>query len=65
LVERSDGIFSWRRIAFEVKSSRKKASLPGMEASSKEFAAKKKLLVGSHGIPLEDFFCVPVEECFK
>jgi len=52
-------------IAIEVKSSRKKTSLPGMEAFSKEFAVNKKLLVGSHGIPLEDFFCVPVEEWFK
>ena len=52
-------------IAIEVKSGRKKTSLPGMEAFSKEFAVKKKLLVGSHGIPLEEFFCVPVEEWFK
>jgi predicted AAA+ superfamily ATPase len=52
-------------IAIEVKSSRKKTSLPGMEAFSKEFNVKKKLLVGSYGIPLEEFFCVPVEEWFK
>jgi predicted AAA+ superfamily ATPase len=52
-------------IAIEVKSSRKKTSLPGMEAFSKEFNVKKKLLVGSFGIPLEEFFCVPVEEWFK
>lgn len=52
-------------IAIEVKSSRKKTSLPGVEAFSKEFAVKKKLLVGSYGIPLEDFFCVPVDEWFK
>ncbi len=52
-------------VAIEVKSSRKKMSLPGMDAFSKEFAVKKKLLVGGHGIPLEDFFCVPVEEWFK
>ena len=52
-------------IAIEVKSSRKKTSLPGIEAFSKEFAVKKKLLVGSHGIPLEEFFCVPLEEWFK
>jgi len=52
-------------IAIEVKSSRKKTSLPGMEAFSKEFKVKKKLLVGSHGIPLETFFTVPIEEWFK
>ena len=37
-----------------------KTSLPGMEAFSKGFAVKKKLLVGSHGIPLEEFLCVPM-----
>jgi predicted AAA+ superfamily ATPase len=52
-------------IAIEVKSSRKKTSLPGMEAFSKEFKVKKKLLVGSHGIPLETFFSVPIEEWLK
>ena len=52
-------------IAIEVKSTRKKTNLPGMEAFSKEFPVKKKLLVGSHGIPLEEFFCVPVEEWFN
>ena len=51
-------------IAIEVKTSRKKTSLPGMEAFSKEFDVKKKLLVGSHGIPLEEFFCVPIEQWF-
>jgi len=43
-------------IAIEVKSGRKKMSLPGLEAFSKEFTVKRKLLVGAHGIPLEDFF---------
>jgi len=52
-------------IAIEVKSSRKKTSFPGMEAFLKEFAVKKKLLIGPHGIPLEEFFCVPVEEWFN
>lgn len=52
-------------IAIEVKSGQKKTSLPGMEAFSKEFAVKKTLLVGYNGIPLEDFYCVPVEEWFK
>ena len=52
-------------IAIEVKSGRKKTSLPGMEAFSKEFTVKKKLLIGSQGIPLEEFFCVPVEEWFN
>jgi predicted AAA+ superfamily ATPase len=52
-------------IAIEVKSSRKKTSLSGIEAFSKEFTVKKKLLVGAQGIPLEEFFCVPVDEWFR
>ena len=42
-------------VAMEVKSGRKKVSLPGIEAFSKEFPVKKKLLIGSGGIPLEEF----------
>jgi hypothetical protein len=41
--------------AIEVKSGRKKGSLPGMDAFSKAFKVKKKLLVGSSGIPFEQF----------
>lgn len=52
-------------IAIEVKSSRKKTNLPGIEAFSKEFNVKKKILVGSQGISLKDFFNIPVEEWFK
>jgi len=52
-------------IAIEVKSGRKKMSLPGLEAFSKEFTVKRKLLVGAHGIPLEDFFSVPAEQWFE
>jgi predicted AAA+ superfamily ATPase len=52
-------------IAIEVKSGRKKTGLPGMEAFSKEFAVKRKLLVGSHGMPVEEFFSVPLEEWFS
>jgi predicted AAA+ superfamily ATPase len=47
--------------AIEVKSGRRKAALPGMEAFAKEFHIKRKLLVGSGGIPLEDFFGTPPE----
>jgi predicted AAA+ superfamily ATPase len=52
-------------IAIEVKSSRKKTSLSGMEAFSKAFTTKRKLLVGTHGISLEEFFQVPVEEWLR
>lgn len=52
-------------VAIEVKSSRKKTSLPGIEAFSKEFNVKRKLLVGSQGIPLDEFLTVPIEEWLK
>jgi len=52
-------------IAIEVKSGRKKMSLSGMDTFSEEFAVRKKLLVGAHGIPLEDFFSIPPEEWFE
>ncbi|MBI2999746.1 MAG: ATP-binding protein [Deltaproteobacteria bacterium] len=48
-------------VALEVKSGRAKESLAGMEALSKEFRLKRKLLVGGGGIPLEDFLLKPVE----
>lgn len=48
-------------VAIEVKSGRRKTSLPGIEAFSKEFKVKRKLLVGPQGIPLDRFFLTPVE----
>lgn len=52
-------------IAIEVKSSRKKSTLPGLEAFSSEFTVKKKLLVGGSGIPLQDFLLTPPENWYK
>lgn len=52
-------------VAIEVKSGRKKGSLPGMGAFSKEFKVKRKLLVGSQGIPLEQFLLTPPPEWFN
>lgn len=49
-------------VAIEVKSNRKKTVLPGIEAFSKEFQVKRKVLVGSQGIPIEEFFRFSVEE---
>jgi len=46
-------------VAIEVKSGRKKTTLPGLEAFSKEFPTKRKLLIGSQGIPLEAFLSLP------
>lgn len=50
-------------VAIEVKSARRKTSLPGgVDALSKEFKVRRKLLVGAQGIPLEEFFLTPPEE---
>jgi predicted AAA+ superfamily ATPase len=51
-------------VAIEVKSGRKKTSLPGIEAFSREFPVKRKLLVGAQGIPLEEFLLAPPETWF-
>jgi predicted AAA+ superfamily ATPase len=49
-------------VAIEVKSGRKKAALPGIEAFTKEFKVQKKLLVGAQGIPLEEFLLTSPEK---
>jgi len=46
----------------EVKSGRRKTSLPGIEAFSREFRVKRKLLVGTQGIQLKEFFLTPPEQ---
>ena len=46
-------------VALEVKSGRRKVTLPGIEAFSKEFGVGKKLLVGAQGIPVEEFLLTP------
>lgn len=54
-------------IAVEVKSGRAKTSLPGMEAFSKNYRAKKLLLVGGGGIGVAEFLemdCEQIEELF-
>ena len=47
--------------AIEVTSGRRRDTLPGMDAFAKEFAPKRKLLVGGQGIPLEEFLVTPPE----
>jgi hypothetical protein len=42
-------------IAIEVKSGRRRDSLPGMAAFDKAFQPARKLLVGTGGIPIEEF----------
>ena len=46
-------------VAIEVKSGRSRECLPGMEAFSKAYKPLRKLLVGSQGIGLEEFFLKP------
>ena len=47
-------------IALEVKSGRKKESLPGMEVFTQNFKTHRQLLVGNQGIPLEEFLTAPL-----
>jgi hypothetical protein len=47
--------------AIEVKTGRSKANLPGMEAFSKEFTVKRKVLVGKQGISFKEFLLAPFE----
>jgi predicted AAA+ superfamily ATPase len=51
-------------VAIEVKSGREKTNLPGIEAFSKEFKVKRKLLVGPTGIPVDEFLLTPLETLF-
>ncbi len=51
--------------AIEVKSGRKKGTLPGIETFSKEFKVTRKLLVGGGGIDIEEFLLTPVENWIK
>ena len=48
-------------VAIEVKSGRQRDSLPGMSAFAESFKPKRSLLVGTGGIPLDDFLLQPVE----
>ncbi|MGA3008529.1 MAG: ATP-binding protein [Opitutaceae bacterium] len=52
-------------VAIEVKSGRRRESLPGMAAFAKHFSPKKSLLVGSQGIALEEFLGKPAEYWFR
>jgi len=49
-------------LAIEVKSGRRRVSLPEIQAFSKEFKVTRKLLVGAQGIPLQEFLLTPPED---
>ncbi|MBX3746183.1 MAG: ATP-binding protein [Verrucomicrobiae bacterium] len=46
-------------VAIEVKSGRRRDTLAGMEAFARAFEPQRKLIVGSQGIPLEEFLLQP------
>lgn len=48
--------------AIEVKTSRRRESLSGMEAFGHQFKPKRKLLVGGQGISVAEFLSRPVED---
>ncbi len=50
-----------RLVALEVKSGRRRDSLPGLDAFAAAFRVDRKLLVGGDGIPLGEFLLRPVE----
>ncbi len=50
-----------RILALEVKSSRRRGSLPGLAAFADAFSPERTLLVGADGISLEEFLARPVE----
>lgn len=51
-------------VAIEVKSGRKQDTLPGMAAFDRAFVPARKLLVGSGGIPIDEFLKIPVADLF-
>ena len=51
-------------VAIEVKSIRRRTSVLGVEAFSKQFKVYKKLLVGGQGIPIEEFITTDVDAWF-
>ncbi len=53
-----------RLVAVEVKSGRRRESLPGQAAFDKAFAPSVKLLVGSGGIPVDEFLQIAPESLF-
>ncbi len=52
-------------VALEVKSGRHRGSLPGMAAFQKAFGKTRSLLVGTGGIPFEEFLRISPESLFS
>ena len=51
-------------VALEVKSTRSKDVLPGMEAFNKAFKPKRILQIGGQGMSLKEFLSIPATELF-
>ncbi|MGD0831657.1 MAG: DUF4143 domain-containing protein, partial [Terracidiphilus sp.] len=54
-----------RIVAIEVKSGRRKEALPGAAAFDKAFLPTRSYLVGTGGIPIEEFLQIPAHELFE
>jgi len=52
-------------IALEVKSSLKKETLSGMNTFVKMYAPFKALVIGSQGIPIQEFLSIPIDIWFQ
>jgi predicted AAA+ superfamily ATPase len=51
-------------IALEVKAGNRPTTLSGIAAFDNIYSPRKKLLVGTGGIPFEEFFCIPAMDLF-
>ena len=51
-------------IAIEVKSTRRRTSVPGIAAFAQQFRVHKKLLVGGQGIPVDEFLTTDANAWF-
>ncbi len=49
-------------VGIEVKSSRAPVTLPGLAAFGEAFRPKRTLLIGGHGIPVQEFLSHPVTD---
>lgn len=52
-------------VAIEVKSGRRRDTLPGLEAFSTEFKPRRTLLVGADGVPIEMFLTRPASHWIR
>lgn len=51
--------------AIEVKSGDRQVALPGLEAFAKKYRPHKIIVVGTHGLSLEEFLQTPIQDFFR